>query len=178
MPAEGGERTFTEGEAYALVADAVARETAEAQDRVAALESENNELKNQIDVLATEKAAAEQVAEATKQEHQEFVDGLERLQAAEAKRSERVEKVKVAAPSLEISAERSNRIVAMSDEAFDEYVDALEKAHAKSGDEPGSDGKPTGLPRESAGLKGGTPGASAKGTVASLFAARRGAKTA
>lgn len=177
MPEGVSERTFTEGEAYALVADAVARETAEANTRAAELEVENTELRNQLDVLTTEKAAAEQAAEAAKAEFQEFKDGLETLKAAEDKRESRVSRVKAAAPSLEISDERSNRIVAMSDEAFEEYVGALEQAAAKApgGDGEGAaDGKPTGVPRESAALKGGEAGARKSGSVKSLFAARRG----
>lgn len=126
------DRTFTEGEHYALVDDAVKRETASATARVTELEAQNTELKNAFDVLETEKAAETQRADQAAQALVEFKDQIEQEKAREARRAERVAQVAEAAPLLEITQDRSDRIVAMTDEGFENYLSDLREVAAKA----------------------------------------------
>jgi hypothetical protein len=181
-----GERTFTEGEAYALVADAVERETAAAK-------TEAEELRNQVTSLGNEKdalelratAAEEKVAEAEKA-LEDYKTDVETQKAAEAKRDERLTKVAEVAPTLvegddEKVAERCNRIVAMDDESFQEYLDSLTAVAPQKANDDGKGGSTTTppatatpLPRESAAFKGSQPtGDAGKASVKGVFGARR-----
>jgi hypothetical protein len=126
------DRTFTEGEHYALVDDAVKRETAAATTRVTELEAELTAVKNANDVLVTEKAAETQRADQAAQALVEFQEQIEQEKAREARRTERLAQLAEAAPLLEINDERSDRIVAMSDEVFASYVADLREVAAKA----------------------------------------------
>jgi hypothetical protein len=136
------DRTFTEGEHYALVDDAVKRETAAASTRITDLEAELTALKNANDVLVTEKAAETQRADQAAQTLIEFKDEIEQEKAREARRTERLAQLAEAAPLLEITDERSDRIVAMSDEVFESYVSDLREVAAKA---PKDDSKKDGI---------------------------------
>lgn len=125
-------RSFTEGEAYALVADNVARETAEAKERVTTLTAENTGLQNRIDVLDTEKAAETVRADLAEKAFTDFKTELETEKAREAKRTERTAQVAEAAPGLEMTDERATRIVAMEDEMFTSYLTDLREVAAKA----------------------------------------------
>jgi hypothetical protein len=189
-------RTFTEGEAYALVQDNVARETAAATTRIAELETEKTGLQNRLDVLETEKAAEAQRADQAEQAFTEFKEQLEAEKAREAKRAERVAQVAEANPLLEITDERSDRIVAMDQEVFEGYLADLREVAAKAPkaddkgkdgsdpDEPDADDKKSskgkgGVPRESAAFRGADAGATTpQGPVTALIGARRGLKSA
>lgn len=188
-----GERTFTEGEAYALVADAVERETAAAKTEAEELRNQNVTLGNEKDALELRATAAEdKVAEAEKA-LEDYKTDVETQKAAEAKRDERLTKVAEVAPTLvegddEKIVERCDRIVAMDDESFQEYLDSLTAvAPQKANDDgKGGDGKtpvttPSGtpLPRESAAFKGAQPtGDAAKASVKGVFSAGRALRTA
>lgn len=184
------DRTFTEGEAYALVDDGVKRETAARDTRISELEGENTTLKNAHDVLVTEKAAETQRADQAAQALIDYKDGIEQEKAREQLRAERVTAVKEATPFLEMTDERANRIVAMSDEAFTSYVSDLREIAAKSKEDPKSKPgakpeddkdddskdkdkeKSKDIPRESAAF-GGTTDTKPAGTVKGLIGASR-----
>jgi rubrerythrin len=119
------DRTFTEGEAYALVDDGVKRETAARDTRISELEGENTALKNTNDVLTTEKAAETQRADQAAQALIDYKDGIEQEKARAQLRTERVAAVTDATPLLKMTDERADRIVAMDDETFTSYVKDL-----------------------------------------------------
>ena len=192
------DRTFTEGEAYALVADAVQRETAAAATRISELEAT---LKSANDVLVAEKAAETQRADQAAQALIDFKDGIEQETARVALRTERVAAVAEATDLLEMTDERADRITAMDEAAFASYVSDLREiaakapkedpkndpdaaADAKGGDDHDEDDPKTGdknvtvkvkgkLPRESAAFGGTTSTAKPKGTVIGVIGAGR-----
>jgi chromosome segregation ATPase len=169
---------FTEGEAYALVQDNVTREvaaaTAEKDNRISELERENASLKDANDTLAVEKAAEADRANAAAQELEDFKAQTEADRETAARRETRLAALKEAAPALELTDERTERIVAMSDEHFDEYITGLREAASASGapsEKP--DEKP--VPRESAAFKGGDGGSGGaqQGVILPFLGARR-----
>lgn len=178
-----GERTFTEGEAYALVADGIERETAAFKTQVGELTEQVTSLSNEKDVLTQRVTAAEEGKEAAEQALEDYKAEQERIKASEAKREERIAKVTEVAPKLaeDMTDERSNRIVAMTDEAFDEWVADLAAAAPQKAADDGNGGKTepvvdptTGLPRESAAFKGGKPtGDTEKPSVLGVIGAKR-----
>lgn len=125
-------RTFTEGEMYALVADAVKRETAAAEAKAAELETEKVSLGNEKDALEVRATAAEAKAASAEQELADYKEQIETEKAKEAKRSERVAALADAAPALTVEGERADRIVAMADEDFAEYLGSLREIAATS----------------------------------------------
>lgn len=181
-----GERTFTEGEAYALVEEAVRRETAAAQAELAAATEKVTSVSNEKDALELRVTAAEEARAKAEQDLADYKAQVEREKAQEALRETRVAAVAEAAPKLELTDERTARIVAMDDEQFTDYVASLREvsAAAKSDDdEDDEDGakakakaKAKGMPpRESAAFKGAQPGAGSSTTsVKALFGARAG----
>lgn len=196
------DRTFTEGEAYALVADAIARETAAVEARATAAEEQVTTLSNEKDALELRVTAAETAKKAAETELVEFKTGIETQKAQEAKRTERVAAVAAVAPDLKVEGERADRIVAMEDAVFADYVSSLREV-AAMGPHPfkkGDDGKCAtcdmaeaapmhkiaaqkaategDLPRQSAAFSGSMPGAgsSTKTPVKGLFAARAAAQ--
>lgn len=182
------ERTFTEGEAYALVADNVARETAAANERVTTLQAENTGLQNRIDVMETEKAAEVERADLAEKAFTDFKTNLEVEKAREEKLADRTVKVAEVAPLLEMTEERSARIVAMDDQIFESYLNDLREVAAKKKDEkkddtkdgvdpeePDADDMPKkkgAVPRQSAAF-GGTSTTSTKASVKGLIGAGR-----
>jgi len=183
-----GDRTFTEGEAYALVADAVERETAAAKAEAEEIKAQNVALGNEKDALELRVTAAEEKAEAAEKALEDYKAEVETQKAAEAKRSERLGKVAEIAPALvegddEKVTERADRIVAMDDESFQEYLDSLTAVAPQKANDDGKGGAtatpPTTLPRESAAFKGAPPsGAAPQGSVKGLFSARRATQQA
>lgn len=128
------ERAFSEDEAYAIVADRVARETSELTGKITALESEKAELANKLDVEIAAKEAAELKATAAATEHEEFLAQVEKDKANLARKDERLAKVREAASHLTdeffTNESRVERIVSMEDDAFDGYVADLRDAAA------------------------------------------------
>jgi len=133
------DRTFTEGEAYALVDDAVKRETAAL--RVAA-DGREADLKSANDVLVAEVAAEVKRADQAAQELIDFKDGIEQETARVALRTERVAAVADATDLLEMTDERADRITAMEEAAFASYLSDLREIAAK-----GTQGRPQERPR-------------------------------
>ena len=183
-----GERTFTEGEAYALVADAVERETAAANTRIAELEAQVTTLGNEKDATEVRATAAEEKAEQSDQALTDYKAEVDNERQQAAALTERVAKLAEVAPKLvenideEAGAERRARILAMDDASFDEYLgDLRQLAGATAGGDTSTattdptTGKP--VPRESAAFQGGTGGgdASKKPSVGGMFAARKAA---
>jgi hypothetical protein len=190
------DRTFTEGEAYALVEDAIKRETAAL--RVAADEREST-LKSANDVLVAEVAAETKRADQAAQELIDFKDGIEQETARVALRTERVAAVADATDLLEMTDERADRITAMEEGAFASYLSDLREvaakapkedpkndpdaaADAKGGDDKDEDDAKTKnvevkvkgkIPRESAAFGGTTSTAKSTGTVIGVIGASR-----
>lgn len=141
-------RTFTESEAYALVADNVQRETAAVREQVETLTSEKAALETKLEVaeaaLASEKARADGAIawhEAVLAEHA-------REKANEGRKDARVAKVRETAKHLEeafFTPERASRWAQMEDAAFDEYI--AELAAVSTGVAPVDTNQP---PRETA----------------------------
>jgi DNA anti-recombination protein RmuC len=169
-----GDRTFTEGEAYALVADHVARETAAANTKVAELTAQNTTLASEKDVLEVRATAAEEKAATAEKALEDHKAEVETQKANEAKRSDRVAKVAEVAPTLKVEGERADRIVAMADADFEEYVNTLREVASANGTQPPAEGTPTGLPRQSAAFQGAPAQGDkpAQSSVKGLFAAR------
>jgi hypothetical protein len=186
------DRTFTEGEAYALVDDAVKRETAAAAIRISELEAT---LKTANDVLVAEKAAETKRADQAAQALIDFKDGIEQETARVALRTERVAAVAEATDLLEMTDERADRITAMDEAAFASYVSDLREvaakapkddpdaaADAKGGDDKDEDDAKTKnvevkvkgkIPRESAAFGGTASTAKPTGTVIGVIGASR-----
>lgn len=169
MP-DDDKRTFTEGEAYALVADAVSRETAAAVAEVEALKAANAALVTERDAMEVRATAAETAKVEAETALTDYKQQVETEKANEVKRVERLAELAKVAPKLEVTQERSDRIVAMEDPAFADYLDTLRQVagEVKPGEQQGNP-----LPRESAAFSGG--GGDASKTTASvkgLFAAR------
>ncbi|MGZ4745718.1 MAG: hypothetical protein ACXVYY_01410 [Oryzihumus sp.] len=149
------ERTFTETEHAALVADAVARETAAASQRITDLETELTSTRTRLDVaeaaVTTEKAARETAEQALST----FQTETAAREAATARRGERETKIREVAAHLGddyFTAERVDRWAAMDDEAFTAYV-AEVAALTTGAQAPAGGQKP---PRETA-MTGQTP---------------------
>lgn len=142
------ERTFTEAELTAIVADRVARETANITTEVEKLRSENTELANKLDAEISAKTAAEQSKAAAEAEFEAFKKDTEEREQAAARKDERLKVVREAASHLSEDffkdEDRVKRIVAMKDDEFTGYVDDLKLS---GGGAPKSD---NGVPRETA----------------------------
>jgi chromosome segregation ATPase len=169
-----GDKTFTEQEHIAILADRVATETAAITAERDQLKAEKSDLQSQLDVAESAKVAAEQAKEKAEQELADFKTGLDELAQAEARKGERLTKVKEVAAHLgdeflseenEAGKDRVARIVAMDESAFDGYVADL-KATAPA---TTSTGAPA--PRETA-MAGAASTAAVPGGAPSQSAAR------
>lgn len=196
------DRTFTEGEAYALVADGIERETAAVKADLATATGQVTALSNEKDALELRVTAAEEAKANAEKELEDYKLSIETQKAQEAKRSERTAAVADVAPTLKLEGERADRIVAMADADFVDYVtslrevaaagphsfkkadngkcaicDAAEDAamHKAAPQKASENGE---LPRQTAAFGGKTPGAEGTTTtpVKGLFAARAAAK--
>lgn len=142
------DRTFTEAELTAIVADRVARETAEATAEVDKLRAENTELSNKLDAEISARQAAEQAKTDVEGQFEAHKKEAEEREQAAARKDERIKAVREAASHLSDDFfkddKRIARIVAMADDEFTGYVDDLK---VSSGGTPQSD---NGVPRETA----------------------------
>lgn len=142
-----GERTFTEAQHFALLTDAVARETAslstakeQLDTQIADLSTEKaalagtvTELQSKIDVLEAEKAAAEKARDEATASFEAHKQAEAEKAAVEARKSERVAAVKAADNGLTdeyFTDARAQRWAEMSDEAFTSLVSDLTEAAA------------------------------------------------
>jgi chromosome segregation ATPase len=133
VPDDKTPRTFTEGEAYALVADGVQRETAALSTQVETLTSEKSALETKVELaeagLATEKAGREAAETALA----DYKTGVETEKAQAARKDGRVAKVREVAKHLKdefFTDERATRWSAMDDEAFTAYTTELAELSA------------------------------------------------
>lgn len=140
------EKTFSESEHLAILADRVKTETADLTAERDQLESERTELQNKLDIAESAKVAAEQRAEEAEQKLEAFKGEVEEEREAAARKEERITKAREAAKHLGEDffkdEARVNRIVAMKDEEFEGYLGDLQAtAPAGAG---------TAVPRETA----------------------------
>lgn len=130
-------KTFTEQEHIAILADRVAKETASLTGERDKLSSEKAELESKLDVAESAKVAAEQAKEAAEKELADFKAGLDALAEQESRKDERLAKVKEVAAHLGEDflkdEARVARIVAMEGDAFDGYVSDLAAAAPPAG---------------------------------------------
>jgi DNA repair exonuclease SbcCD ATPase subunit len=118
------DRTFTEKEHEALVTDAVRREVASATEET---RREVAELQSKLDVLESEKAAAEQRAADAEKALEDYKAEQARVAEVAAKRDERVAAIKEVSahlPDTYFTDERVGRWAEMADDAFDTLVEA------------------------------------------------------
>lgn len=142
------DKTYTEAEHDAILTSTVERETASRDARIAELEATVNDQAGRLDVMESEKAAAEQARDTAVREFADFKTGLEELASVEGRKTERVEKVREVAKHLGddfFTAERASRWAGMEESAFAEYLADLGETAAKAGSAGGQE-----IPRESA----------------------------
>lgn len=141
------ERTFSETEHFALLTDAVTRETAGLQTAKEELEkqltelqteksSEVNDLQGRLDILEAEKSAAEKARTELAEEFEAFKTGLNELAEIETRKAERSAAVKEAAGDLldddYVTDVRVQRWAEMSDEAFEAVLADFRDLAAKN----------------------------------------------
>ena len=163
------DRTYTEAEHLALMADAVKRETAELSTAKETAETQISELSARVDVLEAEKAAAETNASQVQADFDAFKAEVERAREVETAKQDRLKAVKAAneqLPDTYFTDERIQRWAEMTEEAFASLIDDLTAAAV------------AGPVKETAAFRGGdTPSSeTTQVTVGSIFAARRGEK--
>lgn len=145
------DRTFTEAEHLALMADAVTRETASLTDAKDAAEAKVTELSSKVDVLEAEKAALETAKAEVEKAFEDHKAEVERAREIESAKNDRLEKVKAAnagLPDSYFTAERVQRWAEMAEEAFAAFLEditplagqpAKETAAFTEGDTPKSE---------------------------------------
>lgn len=161
------DRSYTEVEHLALMADAVTRETASLTEAKESAETKVAELSARVDVLEAEKAALETKVTEAEQALADFKAETEKAAAIAQAKDERVKAVKAANESLPdtyFTDERVQRWAEMTEEAFAEVVDGIKAAAGVVG------------AKETAAFSGGESPTdkTASVTAGSIFAARRG----
>jgi chromosome segregation ATPase len=163
------DRTYTEAEHLALMADAVKRETASVTEVKESAETKVSELSARVDVLEAEKASLETAKAETQKAFDDYKAEVERAREVEAAKKDRLEKVKAAnagLPDSYFTDERIQRWAEMAEAAFAAFIEDITPLA----------GTPA---KETAAFSGGetpTSTETAKATVGSIFAARRGVK--
>lgn len=164
------DKTFSEQEHLAILADRVATETANLTAERDQLVTEKSELENKLDVEVTARAAAEQRATEAENALVEFKSQVEADREAALKKTERVDKAREVAKHLDDKffedENRVARIVAMSDEGFEGYLSDLAEASKAA---PATT---TGVPRETA-MAGAGARSTGSSSAASDFLLRR-----
>jgi len=178
------ERTFTQTEHFALLTDAVQRETAalaevkeDLEGQITSLQSEKAELTSsvtdlqaRIDVLDAEKAAAEQARDAATAEFEAFKAELAEKAAVEARKADRVARVKAANAALSeeyFTEARADRWAQMADETFEALVADITEAAAAAPAKAETAGAEA--PRETAAFTGGTTPSAGSGSLFGQF---------
>lgn len=141
------EKTFSQDEHLAILADRVHKETAALSAERDQLVDEKTELENKLDVETTAKSAAEQRADEAEKALADYKAEIEQEREQAAKRDDRLARAKevVLDDKFFEDETRVTRIVAMSDEQFDGYLadlGAASKAAPKT--------TTTSVPRETA----------------------------
>lgn len=141
------DKKFSEEDMALLLADRVAKETADLAAERDSLKAERDELATKLDVETAAKVAAEQKVVETEKAFEDFKTGLEALREAAERKDERLDKVKEVAAHLGEDflndEKRVARICAYDDEAFEGYLADLKAAAPAAGATPV-------VPRESA----------------------------
>lgn len=141
------DKTFTEDEHLAVLADRISKETATLQDELDVIKSEKDDLANQLDVETAARTKAEQERDEAQQELETFKTDLQTLKEEGERRDERLDQVKEVAEHLGDDflqdEKRVARIVAMDDDAFEGYLTDLRAAAP-------TEGQSRGVPRETA----------------------------
>lgn len=123
------EKTYSEDEHIAILADRVTRETADLTAERDQLAAEKADLETQLDVETSAKQAAELRATEAEKSLADFKAEVEQREEAAARKDERVAKVREVAAHLDDSffedEARIKRIVAMDEEAFTGYLSDL-----------------------------------------------------
>lgn len=180
-----GVRTFSEAEHLALLTDAVARETAslatvkeELEGQIATLQTEKaaelaakSELQSRIDVLEADKVAAETARDTVTAEFDAFKSDLAQKAEIEARKADRVARIKAANATLAdtyFTNERAQRWAEMPDESFNALVADLTEV---AGGQPASTAVTAEAARETAAFRGGQSATSAGSTLGSFFTA-------
>ena len=131
------EKTYTEAEHIAILADRVTTETASLTEVNATLVTEKSELQNKLDIAESAKVAAEQRAEKADADLLAFQTRVTEDAAALARKDERLDKVKETAAHLGddffTDVDRVARIVAMDEDAFTGYLDDLKATAPAAG---------------------------------------------
>lgn len=167
---EVADRTYTEAEHLALMADAVKRETASLAEVKDGMETKVSELAARVDVLEAEKASLETAKAAAVKDFEDFKAEVERAREVEAAKKDRLEKVKAANTQLPDSYFTDERIQRWAEMAEDAFVAFIEDITPLAG---------TPTAKETAAFSGGESPTSPETksvSVGSIFAARRGEK--
>jgi len=162
------EKTYSEAEHIAILADRVSKETADLTAERDQLASAKTELENKLDIAESAKTAAEQAATEAKDALEEFKAQVESDREAAARKDERIKQVRESAEHLGDDffedEKRVERITAMKDEDFEGYLADL-KATAKV---PAGGKTTTHVPRETA-MSGAEPNGSSQSAARLLF---------
>jgi chromosome segregation ATPase len=129
------DRTYTEAEHLALMADAVKRETAELTDAKGSAEAKVSELTSRVDVLEAEKAALETAKAEAQKALDDYKAEVERAREVETAKQERLDKVKAAneqLPDSYFTEERIQRWAEMAEEAFTAFIEDITAAAGSS----------------------------------------------
>ena len=120
------EKTFSESEHIAILADRVSKETADLTAERDQLQSAKTELENKLDVAESAKTAAEQKAETAEKALTDYKAEVEEQREAAARKDDRIKLIKESAEHLDdaffADEDRVNRIVAMKDDDFQGYL--------------------------------------------------------
>lgn len=142
-------KTFSQDEHIAILADRVARETADLTAERDQLKTEKADLESKLDVETSAKAAAEQAKADAERELAEFKAQVDGEREAASRKDERIAKVREAAKHLDegffTDEARVARIVAMEETTFEGYVSDLASTAKVTGNTAH-----TGVPRETA----------------------------
>ena len=148
------ERTYSQDEHIAILDDRVKRETADLTAERDQLKSEKAELETKLDVEIANREAAEKRAEEAEKSLEDFKAEIEAREVAEARKDERIGKLREAASHLSEDyfkdEARVQRIVAMDEDAFGGFLSDLSEAaksvKGASGDTPPRETAMTGAP--------------------------------
>ena len=120
------EKTFSESEHIAILADRVSKETADLTAERDQLVTTKTELENKLDVAESAKTAAEQKAETAEKALADYKAEVDAQREAAARKDDRIKQIKESAEHLDdaffADEARITRIVAMKDEDFEGYL--------------------------------------------------------
>jgi chromosome segregation ATPase len=130
------EKTFSESEHIAILADRVSKETADLTAERDQLQAAKTELENKLDVAESAKTAAEQKAETAEKALADYKAEVEEQREAAARKDDRIKQIRESAEHLDdaffADEARVNRIVAMKDEDFEGYLADIKATAAKA----------------------------------------------